>query len=427
MKRLEYILCLFILFLVGISSVNASSDYRISLSATNVSKGKSVNLYIKGNNLTGGFIVSSSNSSVATIGNSSVWIENNTEVIKINTIRSGSATITVKPTTVSDDSGNDLSLGAKSLTLVVSDNVSNNNSVGSSKNEEIKKSNDASLKSLSIDGINLSPEFKSDVLEYNALVEAGTEKVKISASANDSKANVSGVGEVSVSDGMNKLEVIVAAEDGTTKVYVINIKVKEFDPIEVKIGKNKYTVVRKKSDLPDVDLFEDKKIKIGKDEVDGYYNEKLKIYLVGLKDEKGNIKMYIYEPEDNSYTLYKWVSVGGVILYISNPDHKLEFFKKYRTIVKNVKVDIYKLSKKEKIGLLYGTNISTGNKGYYVYDEDEGTLARYYNSVYELLEKKYSKNTNTMMFIMAVVSGVLILGIIITMILNKRKKKRTRR
>ena len=419
MKYFKYFCYTLFIFLISLDVVNAASDYKISLSATRVSKGKSVSLYIKGNDLIGGFTVSSSNSNVASVSNSSVWIESNTEVVRINTINNGNATITVKPTTISDSTGKDLSLGAKTLTLAVTDAFSNN-----VKTDNVKKSNDASLKSLSIEGISISPEFKSDVMEYKADAEAGTNKIKINAAANDNKANVSGIGEVSVSDGANKLEVIVAAEDGTTKTYVINLTVKEFDPIEVKIKNKKYTVVRKKDDLPEVDLFEEKKIKIGKDEVDGYYNDKLKIYLVGLKDDKGNISMYIYEPEDNSYTLYKWVTVGGVTLYINKPVKVIDNFKKYNTTIKNTDVDIYKLSKRDKIGLIYGINVATGNKGYYVYDKEESTLSRYYNKEVDVVKRKYERTNDIMMVIVGAFSGVIILFLVISLIVGKRKRRR---
>lgn len=424
MKYIKYICYTLLIFLFSISNVYASGNYKISLSATSVTKGKSVSLYIKGNSLIGGFTVSSSNSGVAAVSNSSVWVENNTEVIKINTINSGSATITVTPTTVSDDAGNDLNLGAKTLTLVVTEGGGSSNS--SNNDTAVKKSSDATLKSLSIEGISISPEFKSDVIEYKAEAEAGTEKVKINASSTDSKANVSGIGEVSVGDGANKLEIIVAAEDGTTKTYVINLNVKEYDPIEVKIGNKKYTVVRKKDELPEVDLFEEKKIKIGNEEVDGYYNDKLKIYLVGLKDNKGKIQMYIYEPEDNNYKLYKWVTIGGITLYVNKPNKVIDCFKKYKTMIKNTNLDIYKIAKKEKIGLLYGVNVATGNKGYYLYDKKEATLARYYNKEADLVKNKYKKDNELLMALIGVVSGLLIVVIIIS-IFSKKKKKRTRR
>ena len=45
----------------------------------------------------------------------------------------------------------------------------------------------------------------------------------------------------------NHHEVKVTAENGSVKTYVINVIVKKYNPIEVKIGDETYTVVRKKS------------------------------------------------------------------------------------------------------------------------------------------------------------------------------------
>ena len=425
MNKIKYLIFLLLIFIFGFNNVYASGNYRISLSATSVSKGKSVSLYIKGTNLVGGFTVSSSNSSVATVSSSSAWVEDSTVVINISAINPGSTTITVKPTTISDDDGNDLKLGAKTLNLVVTSNNGSTSDSGTSDNQ--KKSNDANLKSLSIEGISISPEFKGDVLEYKAEAEAGTNKIKINAVANDSKANVSGIGEVSVSDGANKLEVIVAAEDGTTKTYIVNLVVKEFDPIEIKIGNKKYTVIRKKDDLPEVDLFEDKKIKIGKDEVDGYYNDKLKIYLVGLKDERGNIGVYIYEPEDNSYTEYKWITVGGVTLYLTKPNTILYKYHKYEITIKNTKLDIYKIKRNDKVGLVYGVNVSTGNKGFYVYDKEEETLARYYDGEVNIYKKLLKDYKNYLVLFAGVCSAVVIIIILVSIIRGKKNRRRFRR
>ena len=299
-KYLKYLCLILIVFALQIRNVDASSNYRISLSATSINKGNSVNLYIKGNELIGGFTISSSNSSVASVEAGTAWVEDNTVTIKISAINSGSATITVTPTTVADDNGNDLSLASKTLTLIVTEPT---------KNPIIKKSSDATLKSLEIENVKLDKEFKSNETNYKAEAEAGTEKIKIKASATDNKANVSGIGEISVTSGTNKLEIIVAAEDGTTKVYTITLTVKDYDPIIVKINNKEYNVIRKKDDLPEVELFDDKKITIDENEIDGYYNDKLKIYLVGLKDDKGNVGLYIYEPEDKTYKEYKWITV----------------------------------------------------------------------------------------------------------------------
>ena len=120
-KYLKYLCLILIIFALQIRNVDASSNYRISLSATSINKGNSVNLYIKGNELIGGFTISSSNSSVAAVEAGTAWVEDNTVTIKISAINSGSATITVTPTTVADDNGNDLSLASKTLTLIVTE------------------------------------------------------------------------------------------------------------------------------------------------------------------------------------------------------------------------------------------------------------------------------------------------------------------
>lgn len=424
LKKIGFALLIFIL---GFGNVNASSNYTISLSSTNVSKGKSITLYIKGTNVTGGFVISSSDSTVASVSSTTSWVENNTQAITISTNKVGSATITVKPTSISDDSGNDLSLGAKTLTLNVNNGSSSSGSSSSDNGGVTNKSNDATLKSLAIDGIDISPEFKSDVLEYKATAEAGTEKVKINATVNNSKATVSGAGEVSVSDGANKLEIVVTAEDGSIKTYVITLEVKDYDPIKVKINNKEYTVVRKESDLPEVDLFEKSKVEIGEEEVVGYYNDKLNIYLIGLKDDKGNISLYVYDTKKDSYVEYKWVTVGGVTLWLKDAPTKLSNFTKYSITIKNTNTSIYKISKSDKVGLIYGTNVVTGNTSYYIYDKEEETLARYYDKEVDVYKNKINDYKNYLMLTMGIVSIIIIIGVIISLIRGRKKKRKVNR
>ena len=419
LKKIGFALLIFIL---GFGSVNASSNYTISLSSNNVSKGKSITLYIKGTNVTGGFVISSSDSTVASVSSTTSWVENNTQAITISTNKVGSANITDKPPSISDDNGNDLSLGTKTLTLNV-----NNGSSSSGNGGVTNKSNDATLKSLAIDGIDISPEFKSDVLEYKATAEAGTEKVKINATTNNSKATVSGAGEVSVSDGANKLEIVVTAEDGSIKTYVITLEVKDYDPITVKIKNKEYTVVRKESDLPEVDLFEKSKVEIGNEEVVGYYNDKLNIYLIGLKDDKGNISLYVYDTKKDSYVEYKWVTVGGVTLWLKDAPSKLENFTKYSITIKNTNTSIYKISKSDKVGLIYGTNVVTGNTSYYIYDKEEETLARYYDKEVDIYKNKISDYKNYLMLFMGIVSIIIIISVVISLIRGRKKKRKVNR
>ena len=63
-------------------------------------------------------------------------------------------------------------------------------------------------------------------------------------------------------------------------------------------------------------MFEKCKVSIGEEEVPGYYNDKLNIYLLALKDDKGQIAIYVYDTNKKTYIKYKWITVGGVTLYL---------------------------------------------------------------------------------------------------------------
>ena len=427
MKNITKICFLLVIFFIGIINVNATGNYTISLSSTSVTKGKSVTLYIKANNCAGRFDISSSDSTVASISETYSFIDNATNTITISGLNSGTATITVKASDVTDYDGNTVS-GTKTLTLKVNNSTSSNNSSSSQQNNnnsQTEKSNDATLKSLGIDNANISPEFKSDILEYNVEVESGVEKLKINATPNNNKATVSGAGEVTVKEGLNKISISVTAEDGSRKTYTINITVKEKEPIIVKINGKNYTIIKKAEELPEVDLFEKTKVKIGEEEVAAYYNSDLKIYLVGLRDDKNNIGMYIYDTDKNTYTRYNWITVGGVTLYLKDAPKKLENFTKYKETINNISIDLYKLNNNEKIGLIYGTNVKTGNTGWYIYDKDDETLARYYNKEVDIYKNKISNYKNYLMIFMVLVSVIIL--VLISLITNKKiKKKKTK-
>jgi len=84
------------------------------------------------------------------------------------------------------------------------------------------KSSDATLKSLSVSGYTLSPAFSANTTTYNVSVPADATIAKIEGSANDSKAKVSGLGNITLKDGSTTATVKVTAEDGTIKTYTIN-------------------------------------------------------------------------------------------------------------------------------------------------------------------------------------------------------------
>lgn len=82
------------------------------------------------------------------------------------------------------------------------------------------------LKTLVVDGYNLTPTFKIEDLEgmvYSLIVPGKIEGVNISATPVSSKASVSGTGYMPLSYGNNSVTITVTAENQSIREYTINI------------------------------------------------------------------------------------------------------------------------------------------------------------------------------------------------------------
>lgn len=86
-------------------------------------------------------------------------------------------------------------------------------------------SNDATLKSLTIDKVEF--EFKKDTYEYNLSVKSDVEKIKIKAEKNHEKASIDYKEEIELNAGVNDIEIKVTAEDSSVKVYKLKITKEE--------------------------------------------------------------------------------------------------------------------------------------------------------------------------------------------------------
>lgn len=79
------------------------------------------------------------------------------------------------------------------------------------------------LQNLTVNGFSITPTFSRDVLAYDLIVDPSVSSVTISAAALDSKAKVTGVGNVSLQSGNNDIKVSVQAENGTMREYVLHV------------------------------------------------------------------------------------------------------------------------------------------------------------------------------------------------------------
>lgn len=99
------------------------------------------------------------------------------------------------------------------------------------------KSKISTLKNLTCNVGFFSPSFISDSLNYFVDVPFGTEKISISAEATEEHAQISGLGEKTLTGAETVFDVVVTAEDGVvTKTYTITVDVEPEGLISVNYG-----------------------------------------------------------------------------------------------------------------------------------------------------------------------------------------------
>ncbi|MDE5586975.1 MAG: cadherin-like beta sandwich domain-containing protein, partial [Bacilli bacterium] len=272
-------IALIVFTFIFLNSAVLAAGLGISASTRTVTQGGSVTITVDASGLIGRFSITSSNGDVLSGGSSSEWIENGSKSYRFTAKSLGTATITVNALDVSSTSGQKFS-GSKSITINVV--------------KPREKSNNNYLSHLSVEGHQITPGFSKDQLEYSLEVPAETEKIQINANKEDSYASLDGSGEREVSEGDNRFEIKVTSETGKERINVLNVNVKDNNPISVKMDGDQYTVVKKASSLSKPELFEDTKVTINGFEVPGFYNETSKMTLVGLRSQDGKIVLVIY-------------------------------------------------------------------------------------------------------------------------------------
>lgn len=282
---------------------------------------------------------------------------------------------------------------------------------------EASYSKNNNLSALEVEGFTLTPEFKTDVLEYSVVVPENTKEVNIKATVQDKRASVNGIGTQAVNPGTNKFSVVVRAQSGAEKTYVINVEVKDENPINVTVNGKNYTVVKIKENLPAASLYTETTININGFEIPAYKNDNTNLVLVGLKDEEGNISLYIYNKDKNEYQEYNEIGVNKITIYPLTSNEEIKGYKKDTITINGVKVDGYYYTKDSDYVIIYGINVETGDKGFYMYDKKMQSLIKYNDEYIIDLNKKIGLYS----YIIIGFSGVFILMIIIMIALAKKK------
>lgn len=303
------------------------------------------------------------------------------------------------------------------MTGDITDASGNNISVSGSRNVSVvkprEKSSNNYLKSLEVEGYEISPAFDKKTSEYSVSVPSTVSKITINASKEDSYASISGTGEKEVSEGLNTFDITVISETGVSNIYSLKVNVLDQNPIEVTVNNIKYTVVKESKNLTKPELFEETTIKIGEFDIPAFKNETTGYTLVGLKDESGNISLFIYDNE--KYQSYDEYLTKRLTLVFKTPSKRLNNFTS-KTITLNEK-EISAFTD-GKVTLVYAVNLEDGKEAYYKYD---GEVMQKFDIDEYNKEQKDKDLKEGIIYGLAALSLGLFLIVILILVKNKKK------
>lgn len=422
MKRIKYLLFSLLLGIIMVGSVNAAG-ISVSASKMNVTVGNTfkVTVTVTGTGTTSGTAMAweyclDYDSSKLTLVDGATCVNDGvlglvspTQTYTFKAKTSGTSKISVKNAAVYDAiteaamAGN---FGGVTITAKTQAEI------------QASYSTNADLKALSVTNYEISPEFNKDTLEYNLEVENEISTININATRADSSASVSGIGEKQLLEGKNKFEIVVTAEKGNKKTYIINVNRKELNPIKRTIYDTDYTVVRKIDGIEVPSYYTESTVTIDGEEVPAWTSEITGYTLVSLKDEDGNTEFFRYVNGD--LKAYVQLSTPGVTFIVEETTDKVSGYDKEKEVeINDKKVKGYVNSTDEDFVLVYGMNASNGEKGWYLYDTKESTFQRYNNAIVTEESKGYD-----LYFILTIVFvGVSALSILLVILLMSKNSK----
>lgn len=318
MKKFIYSILLSILILSPVN-VLASGNISVSPSSLSIEVGSSKTFTISAYNTIGDVSIKSSNSSIASVSASS-WStgmvgekETKTGTITVTGNSVGSTTIiltldaatfdeedlsgqtrvinvnvTPKPTTTITTKTTTQATTTKPSTTTKKTTTSSNKSTTTSKTTrksttttKKKVSNNANLKSIEVNDLNI--DFKEDKDVYDITVSSETNNLDIKVETIDGNTSYKIDGDTNLKEGLNVIKIITLAEDNvSTKTYTLNVTRKEK---EAKLSSNTY--------IKSINI---KNYKIN-------FNKDIKEYELLIKDEKSLDITVILEDTLSSYKI----------------------------------------------------------------------------------------------------------------------------
>lgn len=329
---------------------------------------------------------------------------------KFKVIAKGTSTVSIKGYNgyAFDESKLSISAGSVKITAITQAEL------------EASYSKNNNLSSLAVEGYELSTPFDKNTLEYTVSVPSDVEKITINAAVEDKTASLIGTGEFEVSEGENKFEIKVTAQNGGLKTYTLKINVEDKNPIEVVIDNEKYTVVKRVKSLEIPRTYEETTENINGIDVPAFKSTITNFTLIGLKNISGEVSLYLYD--NGVYTKYTEINTSGIVIFPKETKNIPKDYAKTEIEINGIKVTAYKYKNQTNFYLIYGVNIETGKEGLYEYDTENSSIIKYNSTIIDELNKRID-NYFLIIAVLGVESLVLLTILLITNVKRKSKNK----
>ncbi len=217
-------LFLFTMLLFGLNRSYAASSFSTSASTTTIEVGGTANISVTGTELIGKLNVSTSNSSIASINKTAIFLDA-TDSFVITGNASGTVTITISPSSISDTSpsANDItnSIASKTITITVKEKSTNSGTTTNTGTTTTTSNANANLKKLVPNYEGLSPNFSPEVTKYSLAVPSTATSLGLTVQVEQAGAKYWITGDENLKLGDNTVTITVTAINGTKKTYTI--------------------------------------------------------------------------------------------------------------------------------------------------------------------------------------------------------------
>lgn len=262
---------------------------------------------------------------------------------------------------------------------------SNSSDEDDAESKSDSRSGNSSLAELSLSTGTLSPAFAPDITEYQVELTSKTTSLTVTATPSDSKATVSGAGEISLKPGENTITVTATAENGDSTPYTIHAYVAETPTVFLDLDGAQLGVVKDVSRIKAPDSFIAATVAYGEETLPAWQNEAKTITLLYLIDPQDQAGFYAYSEADGVLDLYQVITCGGATYYYAGiPAEQRQIpgltYGPVNAFDKSLHGFIYDDPHLQSWLVLYLMD-EDGNFGYYTYDPEMQSLQRFSGAV----------------------------------------------